>query len=355
MEAVSYSAYQNMDEEQLKQILENLEKDNDTLSRENKLYESYIERNKDSEPDLRQLEETEVKEEKKGKRGKKVQQQVKQKKTLTLQEKYDIATQELEDLKKEIQKGQKDSEELLDMLKAILNEIDMNIAEIKREAHEFKRDIVLGSENSRTGNIVAEKLIKYIEDKLKQKDSAIAKYKSQNEQLEKKIRKERQKIAKKEKASDDLQFIDFHQLQIENKKLVRDIDERNKELITLKLTSGRCTLRLTNVKTTLQKEEKELEQLKHEIVEFKKQIEKNEEDIKKVTDTSKRLGGDLRNLRLQKSQADNLPSVTDYINLKDQESTFSKQVKTLERKIEIAQPNYYKALKLLKRQTVELS
>jgi hypothetical protein len=27
---------------------------------------------------------------------------------------------------------------------------------------------------------------------------------------------------------DDLKFIDFHQLQIENKKFVKDIDEKNK-------------------------------------------------------------------------------------------------------------------------------
>lgn len=33
---------------------------------------------------------------------------------------------------------------------------------------------------------------------------------------------------------DDLKFIDFHQLQIENKKHVKDIDERNKKLVALK-------------------------------------------------------------------------------------------------------------------------
>jgi hypothetical protein len=37
---------------------------------------------------------------------------------------------------------------------------------------------------------------------------------------------------------DDLKFIDFHQLQIENKKFVKDIDDRNKTLLKLKLESG---------------------------------------------------------------------------------------------------------------------
>lgn len=30
---------------------------------------------------------------------------------------------------------------------------------------------------------------------------------------------------------DDLKFIDFHQLQIENKKFAKDIDDKNKQLV----------------------------------------------------------------------------------------------------------------------------
>lgn len=46
-------------------------------------------------------------------------------------------------------------------------------------------------------------------------------------------------IKHKEEMGDDLKFIDFHQLQIENKKHVKDIDERNKKLLALKLNSGK--------------------------------------------------------------------------------------------------------------------
>lgn len=38
---------------------------------------------------------------------------------------------------------------------------------------------------------------------------------------------------------DDLKFIDFHQLQIENKKYVNDINDRNKKLMSLKMTTGK--------------------------------------------------------------------------------------------------------------------
>jgi len=38
---------------------------------------------------------------------------------------------------------------------------------------------------------------------------------------------------------DDLKFIDFHQLQIENKVYVKEIDEKNKKLLMLKIATGK--------------------------------------------------------------------------------------------------------------------
>ena len=52
---------------------------------------------------------------------------------------------------------------------AVLEETDVRIAELKKEAYEFKRDIVVGAENFRTGKTMAEKVIRYMEEKLRQK------------------------------------------------------------------------------------------------------------------------------------------------------------------------------------------
>ena len=64
-----------------------------------------------------------------------------------------------------IEDGRKKSEELLETLRAVLEETDLSIAEIKREAYEFKRDIVMGAENAKTGKVVAERIIRYMEEK----------------------------------------------------------------------------------------------------------------------------------------------------------------------------------------------
>jgi hypothetical protein len=38
-------------------------------------------------------------------------------------------------------------------LQALLEQTDVRIAEMKKEAYEFKRDIVVGAENFRTGGV----------------------------------------------------------------------------------------------------------------------------------------------------------------------------------------------------------
>ena len=52
---------------------------------------------------------------------------------------------------------------------AVLEETDQRIAELRKEAYEFKRDIVVGAENFRTGKTMAEKVIRYMEEKLRHK------------------------------------------------------------------------------------------------------------------------------------------------------------------------------------------
>eukprot|EP00362_Geleiidae_sp_MMETSP1317_P000208 CAMPEP_0201282674 /NCGR_PEP_ID=MMETSP1317-20130820/6348_1 /ASSEMBLY_ACC=CAM_ASM_000770 /TAXON_ID=187299 /ORGANISM="Undescribed Undescribed, Strain Undescribed" /LENGTH=86 /DNA_ID=CAMNT_0047596175 /DNA_START=156 /DNA_END=416 /DNA_ORIENTATION=+ len=86
----------------------------------------------------------------------------------------------------------------------------MAIAEIKREAYEFKRDIVMGSENAKTGKVVAERLIRYMDEKMRQKDSLRDKFEVKNSQLKLHISKSSQQIKQKELMGDDLKFIDFH-------------------------------------------------------------------------------------------------------------------------------------------------
>ena len=47
-----------------------------------------------------------------------------------------------------------------------MEETDIRIAELKRSAYEFRRDIVVGAENPRTGKTMAEKVLSWMEAKV---------------------------------------------------------------------------------------------------------------------------------------------------------------------------------------------
>lgn len=82
----------------------------------------------------------------------------------------------------------------------------------------------------------------------------IDKYKAKRMTLESQIWKTNQQIAKKEEMGEDLKFIDFHQLQIENKKYVKEIDEKNQKLLSLKIATGKISQILIEERTNLAKQ-----------------------------------------------------------------------------------------------------
>ena len=71
------------------------------------------------------------------------------------------------------------------------------ISGIKREAFDFKRDVVVGAENEQTGKVIAEQLIKYRNKKLEEKNAMISKLREKNAALGRKFCKIKEEIDKK--------------------------------------------------------------------------------------------------------------------------------------------------------------
>ena len=316
--------------EELSQKLEGLEKDNEQLRRENQLCESYIKR-KQHEKDQRG-EDYSTQVTKKGGRKQKQRENWE----LTPDQKYDIANQELETLKSNIEEGREKSEELLERLKAILEGTDLNIAEIRKEAFDFGR-FLSSSENGRTGKYDADKLTKYMEDKFRQKESLMDKLQLKNISLRNQIMKAESQIKHKEEMGDDLKFIDFHQLQIENKKHVKDIDERNQKLLALKLTTGKTVQKLNQLKQRLNAELSEEKKKQDEIIEMKDKLDHTKKDTLKVKKESKKYESEYRNLNAQKNRNKDMPGVEEYVKQKQKVSELKNSVKNWKRKIEIAE------------------
>lgn len=311
---------------ELESILATLVRENELLASENEVFDSYLKRNAGSR--------TNQEEDRKEKKLK--QRRQKQPMTLTTEQKLEVATVELEEVQKEIVETKKSSERLIDTLRAVLEETDIRIGELKKDAYEFKRDIVVGAENFRTGKTIAEKVIRYMEEKLRQKDAIVEKLRLKNATLKTQAQKVDAQLRQKEEMGDALHYIDFHQLQIENKQYVAKIEERNDELLKLKMTTGNTVQVLNNLKRKLGDLMQESQWLNHEIEARTNMNQHLQQEQEKIIE---KIAREKRSTKKLNSTPENteMPNIMDYVQQKANMYELQSDIKNLERKLEIAE------------------
>ena len=305
--------------------LEELLRFNETLMRENEVFESHLQRTASH----LLAEDDELK-------GKHKLQKRSQQVLLTPEQKYDIAVQEMDEVREEIAKTKQDSEQLLDTLRARMEECDVRIAEIKKDAYEFKRDIVTGAENFRTGKIVAEKAVRYMEDKLRAKAAVAEKLRLKNATLKQQYTKVEASLQQKEDMGEVLHVIDFDQLKIENQQYLEKIEERNNELLRLKLTTGNTVQVLNTLKHKLHNLSAESEWLKRETGARKEALAKISEEITRVEQEKEQALRLDRKLRREGNTESNMPQVLDYVQQKAEAYELERQLNAWNRKVNIA-------------------
>mmetsp|Transcript_26077 Transcript_26077/g.64138 ORF Transcript_26077/g.64138 Transcript_26077/m.64138 type:complete len:344 (-) Transcript_26077:226-1257(-) len=255
---------------------------------------------------------------------------------LTTEEKYDIVTSEMEVMAGGIEGVKVDGEKRLSELRALLEETDLRIAETKKDTYEFKRDIVVGAENFRTGKTAAEKMLRYLEGCAGAKDSVIEKLKLKNTSLKTQIAKLEQQLQQKEEMGEVLHVIDFDQLKIENQQHLERIEERNNELLRLKLTTGKTVATLNRLKKTLGEITRRGEWLRKETEERRDMLATFDDAIERVSE--ERAGAAKSNKILHtESKDDENPQVLEYIQVKQAVVDLEKKVVDWERRVELAE------------------
>lgn len=331
--------------EELEEKVAELTKQNEVLGMENEMLADYLQRDADRGAGAEDADEGLSDMPSPADRGKKAQQarggrqgnqrHARLPTSLTLEEKFRIANQEVEALTRDIDQTKKTSEQNLDILRALMEETDIRTAEVKRDAYEFRRDIVVGAENPRTGKTMAEKVLKYMEDKLTQKDMLINKLLMKNQAYKMAIKKTENALKSKQETGDDLQYIDFHQLQIENQQFVQRIEEANQELLDLKRRSGKTVKILNSMKKRLSTLTTEAKFLEDEIKERKAMLAKTEHDSLKVVEEKEAARKEHKRLRAQR-QAPEMPQVVDYVSQKAEEYELEAQKRNWIRKVDLA-------------------
>merc|ERR1712139_317792 len=167
-------------------------------------------------------------------------------------------------------------------------------------------------------------------------DMLINKLLMKNQSYKAAIKKADCQLRSKLEGGDELQYIDFHQLQIENQQFVIRIEEANTELLDLKRRSGRTVKILNNMKKKLSSLTAEAKFLEDEIQERKAMLGKTEHDIAKVVEEKDAAKKEHKKLRAQSRVSPEMPQVVDYVNQKAEQYDYEMQKKTWERKLEIA-------------------
>ena len=152
-----------------------------------------------------------------------------------------------------------------------------------------------------------------MEEKLRGKDALIEKLRLKNTSLRTHVTKVDNQLKQKEELGDVLHYIDFHQLQIENKQLVKKIEEQNEELVRIKMVTGRTIQSLNSLKRTLFTQLGEQEWLENEIVVKDAMGVRLQGELDSATKEIKVERRSKKKLLLQTQDSSGLPNVEDYI------------------------------------------
>ncbi|MEE6500209.1 hypothetical protein FKM82_003705 [Ascaphus truei] len=271
--------------------------------------------------------------------------------SLTLEQKCELVQRELEVMKEEVQRDHENKERILQSYKATMEEAEIRSTEIKKAKYEFERDVgSTATGRKKGGAVTSEKVIRYMEEKTRARDSLADKLRLRNASLKVQKRKMQMQLKQKEEMGEVLHEVDFQQLKIENAQFLERIDERNQDLLQLKLTTGDTLQVLNSYKKKLQNTTTESTRLDKEIFIRHEMLQRIEAETQLVE--QEREKAESLNKMLRKQLSDyRVPEVLQYVHEKVEQEELEKSIQTWERKVEIAElslKTYRKAWERLK-------
>lgn len=264
--------------------------------------------------------------------------------SLDLSQKYEVVKAELVNANTKWDKFEKRKDELTDDLLAKNQEIIQHTKDIKMEVYDLNRKIDIQSENQKSGKISAEVFDKFYEEKFKKLENLKNKLTEQNNNLVTQIKKEKEKLDNKDN-SQELKFIDFYQLQIENKKYMKEVDEKNKILLKLKMTKGKIGQDKNKYKNELQTKLSELNKAKVDTVKFVYEFEKIVEMQNTFDQKKEEIQEKTKDLGTKHNQLRKMIGIEDHIKEKNIETELLNIYNTLNKKLEIEMINKMSASK----------
>ena len=282
-----------------------------------------------------------------------------------------LAVDELAYRSRQLSSLQQKSTSDLALLRSISLNMQLRQQELKKQAFEFQREVVMHKQQHATSNgrhtetaaahldttgdspnidagssvrhgsgdgrgVASEVLLRFLNDQIRDKQGLIKKLGMKIRHQKAALRHMQQQLKQKEEQGDSLHSIDFHQLQIKNSQYNSRIKDKNEQLLALKSGAGTAVNRLNAIKKTLSHEAADNKhirrsiKLKHELTQrMASELHKVEAEIRAES---------AKQGRLKQVQANpDMPHVMDYVRQKMELQQLTELDSNWDRKIEIAQ------------------
>ncbi|PIO34359.1 hypothetical protein AB205_0070630 [Aquarana catesbeiana] len=257
--------------------------------------------------------------------------------SLSVDQKLELALREMEDSKEEAQRDAEIADRILQSFKATMEEAEIRSTEIKKAMYEFERDIGKAAMSGKKGGgVTPEKVLRYVEEKTRARDSLVDKLRLKNAALKIQKKKLQMQLKQKEEMGEVLNEVDFQQLKIENAQFLERIDKRNQDLLQLKLNAGETLQVLNSYKKKLHHTTTESTYLRKEISARNDMLQRIEQETQQVE--QERAKAESLNKKLRKQLSDyRVPDVLNYVHEKMEQEELEKSIRAWERKVEIAE------------------
>ncbi|CAN2389299.1 Coiled-coil domain containing 113 [Pristimantis euphronides] len=257
--------------------------------------------------------------------------------SLSVDQKCELVQRELEASREEAQRDRENTERVLQSHKATMEEAEIRSSEIKKVKNEFDRDVGKAAVSHKKGEgMNPEKVLRYMEEKILERDSLVDKLRLKNAALKIQKKKLQMQLKQKEEMGEVLNEVDFQQLKIENAQFLELIDDRNQDLLRLKMTAGDTLQVLNSYKKKLQNTMAESIHLAKEILVRSEMLQRIELETVQVEQERAKAEG--LNKKLKKQLGDyRVPDVLQYVQEKMEQEELEKLVRAWERKVEIAE------------------
>jgi len=203
---------------------------------------------------------------------------------------------------------------------------------------------------------VADKVARFMINKFKQMEQKAQKLEAKNKMLAEQIAKQEDQL-KQKKTSEEIKQIDLNQLLIQNKKLVKEIDSKNKLVKEYKKAATKTLIALNQVKSELDKISKENGKIKTEMKNLSATKPQLENTQRHHEDALHKLGIEQENIQREKekhSKGSNIVNVDDLIKLKNHEDSLRLKISNIMRKIMISSMMAKKERKKMKDKSIKM-